>query len=192
MNKKLKSEEEHYIDNKLFYKAMKEFRTSCNKAKRDKQPRPPINDYVGSCIMKIAYKLSNKPNFINYPFKEDMIADGIENAVQYIANFNPSKSKNPFAYFTTIVYYAFLRRIEKEKKVLYTKYKAIDNIMTSEFYESNKEYGDVIGAPTQYCSENAHDYMNEFVKNFEAKREAKKLEAASKKKKKPSLEEFLE
>ena len=46
-----------------------------------------------------------------------------------------AKSKNPFAYFTQIVHYAFLRRIQKEKKQLDIKTKIIektgyDEVMT--------------------------------------------------------------
>ena len=77
--------------------------------------------------MQIAVHLSYKSNFINYGFREDMISDGIENCIQYIHNFDPDKSKNPFAYFTQIIYYAFLRRIQKEKKSLYVKYKSLEN-----------------------------------------------------------------
>ena len=84
------------------------------------------SDYIGDCFMKIATHLSYKPNFVNYMFREDMISDGIENCVQYIENFNPEKSKNPFAYFTQIIYYAFLRRIQKEKRQLEIKNKILD------------------------------------------------------------------
>jgi len=76
--------------------------------------------------LKIATHLSYKPNFVNYMFREDMISDGIENCVQYIHNFDPEKSKNPFAYFTQIIHYAFLRRIQKEKKQLDIKTKIIE------------------------------------------------------------------
>ena len=71
---------------------------------------------MGECFLKIANHLSYRPNFINYTYKDDMISDGIENCLQYVANFNPDKSDNPFAYFTQIIYYAFIRRIQKEKK----------------------------------------------------------------------------
>ena len=89
-------------------------------------PKPPIPRYIGECFLKIANHLSFKPNFVNYMFKEDMISDGIENCVQYIHNFNPEKSKNPFAYFTQVIHYAFLRRIQKEKKQLDIKTKIIE------------------------------------------------------------------
>jgi len=116
---------EHYVNNKEFLEAMKLYRKSVNKAKREKQPKPPVTDYIGSCFLKIANHLSYRPNFINYTFRDDMISDGIENCLQYLDNFNPTKSNNPFAYFTQIIYYAFVRRIQKEKKQVTIKNKLI-------------------------------------------------------------------
>ena len=118
-----KKKSQHYVNNKEFLAAMVDFRERVAAAKAEGKERPPVSQYIGECIMKIAVHLSHKPNFINYSFKEEMISDGIENCLQYIDNFNPEKSQNPFAYFTQIIYYAFLRRIQKEKKQMYTKYK---------------------------------------------------------------------
>ena len=123
--KRTKKKPEHYVDNKLFLEAMKEYRKSCNKAKREKKDKPPVTDYIGSCFLKIANHLSYRPNFINYTFRDDMFSDGIENCLQYLDNFNPAKSNNPFAYFTQIIYYAFIRRIQKEKKQVTIKQRLI-------------------------------------------------------------------
>ena len=117
---------EHYVNNKEFLEALVVFKAQCAKAKEAGEKRPPISNYIGECFLKIATHLSYKPNFVNYMFREDMICDGIENCVQYIENFNPEKSKNPFAYFTQIIYYAFLRRIQKEKRQLEIKNKILD------------------------------------------------------------------
>ena len=117
---------EHYVNNKEFLAALEVYIAQVNRAKlNDKEP-PQIPRYIGECFLKIANHLSYKPNFVNYMFKDDMICDGIENCVRYIHNFNPEKSKNPFAYFTQIIYYAFLRRIQKEKKQLEIKTKIIE------------------------------------------------------------------
>ncbi len=124
MNKNTKKE--HYVDNKAFLAAMVEYRMLVEKAKEEKKDKPPVTDYIGGCFLKIANHLSYRPNFINYTFRDDMISDGIENCVQYIHNFDPEKSKNPFAYFTQIIHYAFLRRIQKEKKQLEIKTKIIE------------------------------------------------------------------
>ena len=120
-----KAKPEHYVNNKEFLAAMVEYRKSVNRAKRKKQAKPPVTDYIGSCFLKIANHLSYRPNFINYTYRDDMISDGIENCLQYLDNFNPDKSNNPFAYFTQIIYYAFIRRIQKEKKQTTIKQKMI-------------------------------------------------------------------
>ena len=117
---------EHYVNNKELLEALIVYREKVAIAKEKELPKPRITNYLGSCFLKIATHLSYKPNFVNYMFREDMICDGIENCVQYIQNFNPDKSKNPFAYFTQIIYYAFLRRIQKEKRQLEIKNKILD------------------------------------------------------------------
>ena len=98
--------------------------------------------------MKIAERLSHRPNFINYAFREEMVSDGIENCVMYASNFNPEKSSNPFAYFTQIIYYAFLRRIEKEKKQLYIKYKTMDEVS---MLEDHSDMGDMAAGEKGQC-----------------------------------------
>ena len=133
MTKRKRSE--HYVNNKEFLAALIKYREDKEIALLQDKPKPPIPRYIGECFLKIANHLSFKPNFVNYMFKEDMISDGIENCVQYIHNFNPEKSQNPFAYFTQIIHYAFLRRIQKEKKQLEIKNKIIertgfDEVMT--------------------------------------------------------------
>ena len=122
-----KSKSTHYVDNKKFLAAMIEFKELYNIAEKNKEEYPPVSDYIGECFLKIATHLSYRPNFINYTYRDDMISDGIENCLQYVHNFNPEKSNNPFAYFTQIIYYAFLRRIAKEKKQTHVKNKIIQN-----------------------------------------------------------------
>ena len=117
----------HYVDNKKFLEAMIEHRERCEKAAKRNRKKPEVSNYIGECFLKIANHLSFRPNFINYTFRDDMISDGIENCLQYMDNFNPDKSKNPFAYFTQIIYYAFIRRIQKEKKQIQIKSKLIAN-----------------------------------------------------------------
>ena len=116
----------HYVDNKKFLQAMVEYKDKCDKAEKRNRKTPPVTNYIGECFLKIANHLSYRPNFINYTFRDDMISDGIENCLQYLKNFNPAKSNNPFAYFTQIIYYAFIRRIQKEKKQTHIKHKIIE------------------------------------------------------------------
>ena len=139
---------EHYVNNKELLEALIGYREKVAIAKEKDLPKPRITNYLGSCFLKIATHLSNKPNFVNYMFRDDMISDGIENCVQYIQNFDPEKSRNPFAYFTQIIHYAFLRRIQKEKKQLDIKNKIIektgfDEVMTV-------EDGALTGAMSEY------------------------------------------
>ena len=131
---------EHYVNNKEFLEALVVYAEKIKNSKNqyyekhgeyptDKQQwegKPRIPNYIGECFLKIATHLSYKPNFVNYMFRDDMISDGIENCVQYIHNFNPERSQNPFAYFTQIIHFAFLRRIQKEKKQLEIKNKIIE------------------------------------------------------------------
>ena len=117
---------EHYVNNKELLQALIVYREKVADAKEKDLPKPRITNYLGECFLKIATHLSYKPNFVNYMFRDDMISDWIENCVQYIHNFDPEKSINPFAYFTQIIHYAFLRRIQKEKKQLDIKTKIIE------------------------------------------------------------------
>ena len=121
----VRKKSEHYVNNRELLEALIVYRAKVANAKENDLPKPRITNYLGECFLKIATHLSYKPNFVNYMFREDMISDGIENCLQYLNNFNPKKSKNPFAYFTQIIYYAFIRRIQKEKKQTTIKHKLI-------------------------------------------------------------------
>ena len=123
MPPKTKKVKEHYVDNEKFFEAMCEWKAQCKEAEDSGDDRPPVSEYIGECFVKIAEHLSTKPNFINYEYRDEMIGDGIENCLLYAHNFDPEKSSNPFAYFTQMIYYAFIRRINKEKKQMYVKYK---------------------------------------------------------------------
>ena len=128
---------EHYVINKEFLNALENYFAEIERAKLEGKPKPVIPRYIGECFLKIANHLSFKPNFVNYMFKDDMICDGIENCVRYIHNFSPEKSKNPFAYFTQIIYYAFLRRISQEKKQLEIKNKILEKTNFDEVMDAN-------------------------------------------------------
>ena len=130
-------------NNKEFLAALIRYREDVEIAQIQDKTKPVIPRYIGECFLKIANHLSFKPNFVNYMFKEDMISDGIENCVQYIHNFNPEKSQNPFAYFTQIIHYAFLRRIQREKRQLEIKNKILEKSGYNEvFDDSNRIDGD--------------------------------------------------
>jgi len=163
----------NYINNEDFLSAMILYKKQIADSEFKGEERPPVPDYIGECFLLIAERLSYRPNFINYAFKEDMISDGIENCLQYVHNFNPEKSKNPFAYFTQIIYWAFVRRIQKEKKNLYIKYKEMERLSYLQDHiqvDTNDEsdYMSMIGNGDMRLM------ISEFIEEFEDKRFNKK------------------
>jgi hypothetical protein len=174
----------HYINNEDFLKALIDYKVRCEEARKNGQTEPILPNYIGECWMKIAEGLSHKPNFINYTYRDEMISDGIENCLMYFNNFDPNVSKNPFAYFTQIIYYAFLRRIQKEKKQLYVKYKATEQIGILDEFEMMESED---GTTRQF---ELYDNIAEFIENYE---EAKQVKKESKTAKKPKgIEKFME
>ena len=163
---------EHYIDNKTFYEAIKQHKSNIKLAEADGKPKPIIPNYIGSCILMIANRLATKPNFINYSYKDEMISDGIENCIMYIDNFDPDKSTNPFAYFTQIIYFAFLRRIQKEKKHLYIKHQVFRNSAISDELYDIQDGDDFGNGPVNSMMDT--EKMDDFVKAFELGLEKKR------------------
>ena len=169
----------HYVNGKDLYLAMVAYKEKVEQAKLENKPMPKLPDYVGVCFMLICQKLSTKPNFMNYSYRDDMVADAIENCVAAAHSFDPSKSNNAFAYFTQIAWNAFIRRIQKEKKQSYIKHKNFENVFTMEeldgvFHDSHSSVG--------YKNE----YSAEIVKSFEEKL------TKNAKKSKIKLEKFVE
>ena len=189
MAKRKKVAKAHYVDNALFLEEMIEYKRQYHISKSNDEELPIISEYLGSVFLKIAQRLSFRPNFINYAFKNDMISDGIENCLHYIHNFNPEKSSNPFAYFTQIIYYAFIRRIQKEKKQLYIKYKSMQNYEISPEYVEYMNYDEDFKTTTDFKNSDFRVVVDEFVDNFE---KARKKKAEVKKKVEPTtLELFM-
>jgi len=160
--KRVKSKE-FYVDNSKFLKALIDYKKEVNLAKENSQPIPRLPEYIGECFINIAKKLSNRPNFVNYIFKEDMISDGIENSLQAVNNFDPTKSENPFAYFTQIISFAFIRRIKKERTQLYTKFKIVEHSSLH-----NEPYN------RKYINDKSDENMRDFIEKFEASLQNKK------------------
>ena len=173
----------HYVNNAEFYEAIKEYHEKVKAAEEAGEEKPRVTNYLGDCILKIATHLSYKPNFINYSYREEMISDGLENCLQYFTNFDPTKSKNPFAYFTQIIYYAFLRRIAKEKKQTFIKNKIIMEMPFDAFeLQDHDENGAYNNAYLDFLKNNS-DFEDPY-----AKKKAKKLAAAKAK----TLENFMD
>jgi len=165
----------HYVNNADFLQALIDYRSKCAKAKEENKEKPIVSNYIGECILKIATHLSYKPNFINYSYREDMILDGVENCIQYIDNFDPSKSNNPFSYFTQIIYYAFLRRIAKEKKQSYIKGKLIQDMPFEMFELQDDEDREFSNAYLDFMQNN-HTFDDTFMERRKAKRKKKQVD----------------
>jgi hypothetical protein len=170
----------HYVNNKDFLDALIKHREACAKALEEGKEPPIVSNYIGDCILKIANHLSYKPNFINYSYRDDMILDGVENCIQYLHNFNPDKSSNPFAYFTQIIYYAFLRRIAKEKKQSYIKGKLIMDMPFEAFELQEGDDGEYHNAYLDFMQQN-HTFDDTFIERKKAKKKNKHV----------SLDEFI-
>ena len=174
----------NYINNADFLAALVQYKEDCNIASENNKPKPRIPNYIGECFMKLAEGLARRPNFFGYSYKDEMIADGIENCLMYFENFDTTR-KNPFAYFTQILWWCFVRRIQKEKKQQYIKYKATENFGILDEAEL-MELGD-----GQIKQLEVYDNMYEFIQKFE-ETEFKKTAKTSKKKKATGIESFLE
>ena len=161
----------HYVNNAEFLQALIAYKAKIKENEEKGITPPRVPNYIGECLYNIANRLSLKGNFVNYSYREEMISDGIENCLIYLNNFNPEKSDNPFAYFTQIIYFAFLRRIQKERKQLYVKHKVLEReVMHSGLIEQQTD--DISSfSPTVKLN---GDFMNTFVDDFETKLATKK------------------
>jgi DNA-directed RNA polymerase specialized sigma24 family protein len=187
-----KENKNHYINNKDFLAALLEYQKTIREAEAEGKKKPYVTEYIAKCFLQIAQRLSYRPNFINYTYKDDMISDGLENCLAYMHNFNPDKSTNPFAYFTQIIYYAFLRRIQREKKQQYIKYKYFDQgggfEQMDSLQEHDKESFDYIN---ERGSVDFHVHIKEFIDDIEQKEAEKKAKREAKKAEKEALKNNL-
>jgi hypothetical protein len=147
-------EKPHYVSNKDFSTAVVEYCTKAQKSKSEGNPLPVVPDYIATCFLKIAEGLSHKANFVRYTYREEMVMDAVENCLKAIENYNieaatRSGKPNAFAYFTQISWYAFLRRIQKEKKQQDIKLKFISEADVSEFLDE-EGYGSVLSQPSPF------------------------------------------
>lgn len=172
----------HYVNNAEMLVAIKQYKADLEEARAAGKEDPRIPEYLGECVLKIATRLSHKYNFVNYSYRDDMILDGIENCIQCMHSFDPNKSSNPFSYFTQVIYFAFLRRIAKEKKQSYIKGKLIQEMPFESFeLQGHDDDTDFVNAYSAFIQ--AHqNFDDSFIKKKEKK--VKKNDT--------SLESFIE
>ena len=170
-----------YINNKEFYQMLVEYKEQCRQADENGKPTPRIPENIGHCFYMIATRLGTKWKFSGYTYREEMVSDALENCVVAVHNFDPTKSKNPFAYFTQIIYYAFLRRIEKEKKQTFVKYKSLEHFLVDASLndEDAEAYSNF-------------DITNDKMKPILEKYEKKPKKKIIKKKETEGIEKFVE
>jgi hypothetical protein len=171
-----------YVNNKKMLAAFVEHRGKVAKAREAGEPDPRLSDYIGTCFWMIAENLGRKPSYSGYSYIEEMKGDGIENCIVAANNFDPAKSSNPFAYFTQIIKWAFHRRIEKESRQTYIKYKAYQNMNVSgDLYSGDEEEFRSKGQST-------NDVADEIVYRFEENKRQRDLRAKENKKIKKGIE----
>jgi len=139
----------HYVNNAEFSQAVVDYVSTVNEAKQNQQPLPIVPDYIAQCFLRIAEGLSHKSNFIRYTYREEMVMDAVENCLKAIENYDIAAATrtgkpNAFAYFTQIAWYAFLRRIAKEKKQQDIKLKYLTKSGVENFIDN--ELGDEMSA----------------------------------------------
>jgi DNA-directed RNA polymerase specialized sigma24 family protein len=161
----------NYIDNKRFLAAIIDHKAKIKKAKEEGKPEPKLSDYIGLCLLQIAERFSSKYNFSGYSWREEMVSDALENMVLYFDKFDPERYDNPFAYFTQITYNAFIRRIQKEEKQRYIRYKFFQESVMSPDVDDSDVFGDT---NTQQSKQKFYDTMNDLMESFEKKEEIKK------------------
>jgi len=139
----------HYVNNAQFSQAVVEYCTEVKHARQKGESLPKVTDYIAQCFLKISEGLSHKSNFVRYTYREEMVMDAVENCLKAIENYDIDKATrtgkpNAFAYFTQISWYAFLRRIEREKKQQDIKMKYINQSGIENFLDN--ELGDAQSA----------------------------------------------
>jgi len=142
---KLKPKEKaHYVNNKEFSQAVMDYAVECRDLKEQNKPVPKVTDYIARCFIKISEGLSHRPNFVRYTYREEMVMDAVENCLRAIGNYNIETATrtgkpNAFSYFTQICYYAFIRRIMKEKKQQDIKFKFIEKMGIDDFVQAGMD-----------------------------------------------------
>lgn len=188
----------HYVNNAEFSQAVVDYVTTVREAKKKQTELPIVPDYIASCFLRIAEGLSHKSNFIRYTYREEMVMDAVENCLKAIENYNLEAATrtgkpNAFAYFTQITWYAFLRRIAKEKKQQEIKFKyltksGIENFIDNDLGDDMSQQ--VVGAFVDTLRDriekvrNVDSEIKEFAKEEKKRKRAVKADS--------DLSEFLQ
>jgi hypothetical protein len=181
----------HYINNRDFSLAVVDYVSLANKAKEENKTIPKVTNYIATCFIKIAEGLSHRPNFVRYTYREEMVMDGVENCLRAINNYKIETATrtgkpNAFSYFTQIVYFAFIRRITKEKKQQDIKMRYIERMGIEDFTSMGMD--DSGAAETMAYVDTLRERISK-VRHVDKK--IKTFEKIEKKKEKEKLELFM-
>lgn len=161
---KPKRRKRNYINNKKLYEHMVVWHQAMKEAAEKGEPRPQVPDYVARAIMLIAENLSTKFSYARYSYRDEMVADAILNAVRYVHNFNPEKSKYPFAYISRMVNRTFYQRIDLEQRQQYAMLANSQRYLILDQLNPNQIMGEGV---------ELYDNLLDFMENFEDKHERK-------------------
>jgi len=190
MTKKLKPREKpHYVNNREFSYAVVDYVKSVNEAEARGETIPKVTDYIATCFMKISEGLSHRPNFVRYTYRDEMVMDAVENCLRAIRNYNidtATRTGNPnaFSYFTQICFFAFIRRITKEKKQQDIKHRFIERMGVEDFMDmgmdaqaasDTRAYVDQLKSRIDVIK-TKDEAIKQFAKEEKAAAKAKKLE----------------
>ena len=164
----------NYINNSDFTEAIIDYKKTCEEAEEAGDDLPRVPNYIGECLMKISKGVGARPNFSGYSYRDEMVSDGIENGLRALRNFDPEKTRNPFGYFTQIIWYAFLRRISSEHKQTYVKHKVAENhIVQGTAVAGGEEQSshiiDFLGIDRESTTSFVENYEDKLNKNKEKK-----------------------
>lgn len=177
-NKNMQKTTTHYVNNKDLLQALLDYKKTCRSAKRNKLDKPRIPEYIGRAIFEIARRYATKSKFVNYMFVDEMISDAVENCISKgVDNFDAKITQNPFAYFTQIIHFAFIRKIQKEKKHLYIKYKVMMDSSVNGI--SSDDYDHLQEIDKSYTD---NEYMTDLVTRFEKSVQEKRIKIKQMKK----------
>jgi len=185
---------QHYVNNKEFSHAVVEYVERVNEAEAAGDEIPVVPDYIATCFLKIAEGLSHKPNFIRYTYREEMVMDAVVNCLKAIMNYNidtatRTGTPNAFAYFTQISYYAFLRRLSKEKRQQDIRVKYIENAGIDEFIEESGDVG--VDSANRAFVDTLRDRIDQVHNRDELLKEYKNTEKEKTKKNPKGIELFM-
>jgi hypothetical protein len=187
LKKKANPKSTHYVNNSAFLEHIIQYQIDCRIAENQDKQRPKIPDEIGIAIYDIANKLASKYNFAHIEYKDEMILDGISTAIKAIHKdkFDPKVTQNPFAYFTQVIFWAFLRRINLETKEKYRRYRKIQLRLSEEFY-ALEEQGVDMGT---FMPEDLYEFID-YYENRQKEQKSKLLKSKKKKKKTDKLNLF--